>query len=316
MIRLFLSVDVAGSTEFKTGLTPRRGTLWLDVFRDFFRNFPIMMIGQVGMGFLTEDSLPEVSVWKFMGDEVIFAAAPASPEEVTLLMRAHFNAMAAYEAEYLADLPLRLKGSAWLACFPAPNIEIEVPELARGGGKTQTDFIGPDIDLGFRLGKFAWPATVTVSLDLLDVVLNAGNRDLMDFFLVGREPLKGVLFGRPYPAIWARPAGAAAGFMPWEIEDSPLVARAVAEGPATAGSLRMVIDGVRLYLRKMHGAASEPIRFEAAPVATDAKLTTATLDLPHPARKHAGSRRHAARRGRGSSHGGGARIGDPGDRQL
>lgn len=264
MIRLFLSVDAAGSTEFKTGPARRDSLLWLDVFRDFFRNFPIMMIGQVGMEFLAEDSLPEVAVWKFMGDEAIFVAAPASPEEVTLLVRAHFNAMAAYEAEYLADLPLRLKGSAWLARFPSPNIEIEVPELARGG-KAQTDFIGPDIDLGFRLGKFAWPATVTVSLDLLDVVLRAGNRDLMEFFLVGREPLKGVLFGRPYPAIWARPAGAAAGFMPWEIEDSPLVARAVAGGPAETETLRAAIDGVRLYLRKMHGTVSEPIRFEAAP---------------------------------------------------
>lgn len=265
MIRLFLSVDVAGSTEFKTGLAHRRGTVWLDVFRDFFRNFPIMMVGQVGMEFLAEDILPEVAVWKFMGDEAIFVAAPASPEEVTLLARAHFNAMAAYEAEYLADLPLRLKGSAWLARFPSPNIEIEVPELGRGGGATQTDFIGPDIDLGFRLGKFAWPATVTVSLDLLDVVLRAGNRDLMDFFLVGREPLKGVLFGRPYPAIWARPRGATAGFMPWEIEDSPLVARALAAGPAAIETLRAVIDGVRLYLRKMHGTVSEPIRFETAP---------------------------------------------------
>lgn len=263
-LRLFLSTDVAGSTEFKVGLARQRGTGWLDVFRNFFRNFPILMMGQVGMEFLTEDTLPEMTVWKFMGDETIFVCVPASPEEVTLLVRAHLNAMASYEAQYLADLPLRLKGSAWLARFPSPNIEIEVPELGRSGGTAQTDFIGPDIDLGFRLGKFAWPATVSVSLDLLDVVLHAGNRDLLDFFLVGREPLKGVLFGRPYPAIWARPAGAGPGFMPWEIEDSPLVARALAEGPSSTQTLLATIEGLRLYLRKMHGAANEPIRFEAA----------------------------------------------------
>lgn len=263
-IRLFLSTDVAGSTEFKTGSARRNGTGWLDVFRDFFRNFPIVMIGQVGMEFLARDDLPEVAVWKFMGDETIFACEPASGEEVTLLLRAHLGAMAAYEAEYLADLPLRLKGSAWLARFPSPNIEIEVPELGRGGATAQTDFIGPDIDLGFRLGKFAWPATVTVSLDLLDAVLRADNRDLLDFFLVGREPLKGVLFGRPYPAVWARPAGAGSGFMPWEIEDSPWVARALAEGPSATDRLIETIEGVRLYLRKMHGATGEPIRFETA----------------------------------------------------
>jgi hypothetical protein len=174
--------------------------------------------------------------------------------------------MAAYEQEYLADLPLRLKGSAWLAKFPSPNIEVEVPELAKDGRTTPTDFIGPDIDLGFRLGKFAHPSTVCVSLDLLDVVLRAANRELLDCYLAGREELKGVLFGRPYPVVWARPAGVSSGFMPWEIEDSPIIAKAVADGPTPSGLLQETIDGVRLYLQKMHGVHQPPISFTAASI--------------------------------------------------
>jgi hypothetical protein len=85
-----------------------------------------------------------------------------------------------------------------------------------------------------------------------------------------------VLFGRPYPAVWARPAGAAAGFLPWEIEDSPLVARALADGPASTEALRDTIDGLRLYLRKMHGTVSEPIRFAAAGAGTVRKIRTGT----------------------------------------
>ncbi|MBV9858957.1 MAG: hypothetical protein JO038_02470, partial [Alphaproteobacteria bacterium] len=146
--------------------------------------------------------------------------------------------------------------------FPSPNIEIEVPELARSDGATHTDFIGPDIDLGFRISKFACPSAVTVSLDLAEVVLRAENRELLDIFEVGRAELKGVLYGRPYPALWARPAGAPSGFMPWEIEDSPMVAQAVANGPTSAAQLLDTIDGIRLYLRKMHGAQKEPLVFE------------------------------------------------------
>jgi len=193
MIRLFLSTDVSGSTLFKASCAQRGGSGdWLDVFRSFFVNYPIMMMGHVGMEFLAEDRLPEVTVWKFMGDEAIFLCEPQSPEEVTLLVRAHFNAMTAYEQEYLTDLPLRLKGTAWLARFPEPNIEIEVPELGDREGATQTDFIGPDIDLGFRIAKFSAPATVCVSLDLLEAVLRASNRDLLDFFLVGRDEFEAV----------------------------------------------------------------------------------------------------------------------------
>jgi hypothetical protein len=261
MIRLFMSTDVAGSTLFKTGAAHRHDTGWLDVFRNFFVNFPIMLIGQVGMEFLEEEALPELVVWKFMGDEAIFTCTPGSPEEVTLLVRAHFNAMAAFEQEYLAELPLRLKGTAWLARFPEPNIEIDVPELGQSDGLAKTDFIGPDIDLGFRLAKFAFPSTVSVSLDLLDVVLRAANRDLLEFFLVGREELKGVLFGRPYPAVWARPTGMPLRFLPWDVEDSPMVARALADGPAAVARLTDTIDGIRLYLRKMHGTPPQPVRF-------------------------------------------------------
>ncbi|HZT87886.1 MAG TPA: hypothetical protein VFA12_07950 [Stellaceae bacterium] len=266
MIRMFMSTDVAGSTAFKASSSGKGdGTGWLDVFRAFFSSYPIMVMGQVGMEFLDEDTLPEVAVWKFMGDEAIFTCKPSSPEEVTLLVRAHFNAMAAYEQEYLADLPLRLKGTAWLARFPSPNIEVEVPELAKDVGTTPTDFIGPDIDLGFRITKFASPSAVAVSLDLLDVVLRADNRDLLDFYLVGREELKGVLFGRPYPVVWARASEAPPGFMPWEIDDSPMVAKAVAEGPTAPAALNETIDAVRLYLRKMHGAARPPLVFDRPP---------------------------------------------------
>ena len=267
MIRLFMSTDLAGSTLYKANCAHKGDANWLDVFRGFFRDYPLVVMGQVGMEFLAEDRLPEVSVWKFMGDEAIFTCVPQSPAEVTSLVRAHLQAMAAYERQYLADLPLRLKGTAWLAAFPSPNIEIEVPELAQREGAMQTDFIGPDIDLGFRISKFSAPGTVCVSLDVLEAVLRAENRDLLDFFLVGREELKGVLFGRPYPAIWAVPAGEPPNFLPWEIEDSPRIAKAVAEGPAAPEKLAQAIDGIRLFLHKMHGARVPPIRFdsEAAP---------------------------------------------------
>lgn len=268
-----MSTDVAGSTAYKTARTQAPGAdglgdgsglagepAWLGVFRSFFGNFPLMLMGHIASEMMEEDALPEVSVWKALGDEIIFTAQPQSPEETTSLVRAFFQAMTNYEREYLTLLPLRLKGSIWIAEFPSPNIEIELPEVSGGGGP-MIDFIGPGVDLGFRIGKFARPSAVVLSLEVVEIVLSARNCDSLTFTLVGRGELKGVLFGRPYPIVWARPTESEFEFLPWEIEDCPLTRTAMTEPPASAETLQTLIDDVRLYLRKMWGIESRPLTF-------------------------------------------------------
>lgn len=251
MVRLFLSVDMAGSTQFKARFTD--GGSWLDTFRTFFTNFPLMLAGQVGFAFLEEGETPVVEVWKVMGDEVIFVATPASAEELVNLLLALLRTMNAYEERYLEDLPLRLKGTAWLADFTGPNIELEIPELSGGEGVRAIDFIGPDLDLGFRVTKFSRPACLTLSLDVADLVLAAGNADQVALHLIGAEELKGVMFGRPYPIIWMLEAGEDFNFMPWEIEQCAHMAKATGMPPTPISDIERAIANIRLYLRKMHG---------------------------------------------------------------
>ncbi len=250
MVRLFLSVDMAGSTQFKARFTD--GGSWLETFRSFFTNFPLMLAGQVGFAFLEEGETPSVEVWKVMGDEVIFVATPGSAEELVNLLLALLRTMDAYETRFLEDLPLRLKGTAWMAEFGTRNIELEIPELSDGGGKVM-DFIGPDLDLGFRVGKFARPACLALSFDVADLVLSARNGDEVSLYLIGAEELKGVMFGRPYPIIWMLEAGGDFNFMPWEVEADPHMAKASAMPPSPSSDIEKAIANMRLYLHKMHG---------------------------------------------------------------
>jgi len=251
MVRLFLSVDMAGSTQFKARFA--EGESWLETFRNFFTNFPLMLAGQVGFAFLEEGDTPSVEVWKVMGDEVIFVATPNSAEELVYLLLALLRTMDAYETRFLGDLPLRLKGTAWLADFGGRNIELEIPELSGGDGVRVIDFIGPDLDLGFRVGKFARPACLALSLDVADLVLTATNASETALYLIGAEELKGVMFGRPYPIIWMLEAGTGFNFMPWEVDSDPHMARADAMAPSSAAEIERVIGNMRLYLHKMHG---------------------------------------------------------------
>ena len=155
MLRLFLSVDMVGSTLFKASHTGRGSAGWLDTFRTFFTHFPLILAGQLGFEFLDEDETPAVEVWKVMGDEVIFVVEPSSASEVTTILIALLRTMRRYEQSRLEALPLRLKGAAWLADFAESNIELDIPELSSEDSAPHVDFIGPDIDLGFRLSKFA-----------------------------------------------------------------------------------------------------------------------------------------------------------------
>lgn len=253
MLRLFLSVDMVGSTLFKASHTGQGSTGWLDTFRTFFTHFPLMLAGQLGFEFLDEDETPAVDVWKVMGDEVIFVVEPSSASEVTTILIALLRTMRRYEETRLEALPLRLKGAAWLADFGESNIELDIPELSSEDSAPHVDFIGPDIDLGFRLSKFARPATLVLSLDLVEVLLAARNRAQADLYLVGREELKGVMFGRPYPVIWMLEAETAFDFMPWELETCAMSMAAIAAEPSSDAVLHKSIGDMRLYLRKMHG---------------------------------------------------------------
>lgn len=253
MLRLFLSVDMVGSTLFKASHTGRGSAGWLDTFRTFFTHFPLMLAGQLGFEFLDEDETPAVEVWKVMGDEVIFVVEPSSASEVTTILIALLRTMRRYEQSRLEALPLRLKGAAWLADFAESNIELDIPELSSEDSAPHVDFIGPDIDLGFRLSKFARPATLVLSLDLAEVLLAAPNRAEASLYLVGREELKGVMFGRPYPVIWMLEAETGFDFMPWELETCAMSMAAVAAPPTCDAALHKAIADMRLYLRKMHG---------------------------------------------------------------
>jgi hypothetical protein len=202
MLRLFLSVDIVGSTRFKAERARRDGGAegWLAVFKTFFTHLPLMLEGEVGLAFLDEDRTPAVDVWKAMGDEIIFAAALERDDDIAPLLLALLRAMRLLGERQFDALPLRLKGAAWTAAFPQPNIEIEIPELSSGEG-CYIDYLGPDIDLGFRIGRHARAGGLVGSVDLVERLLGAGGEASVALSVTGREVLKGAGFEHPYPII-------------------------------------------------------------------------------------------------------------------
>jgi hypothetical protein len=204
-LRLFVSADLVGSTAFKaarSGDTPA----WAPTFKAFFQDFPSAVEK-------CYDELPDgcaccserLRPWKFSGDEILFWVELGPFCESATHLLAFKTAVQTFpELWKEKKLPLRLKATAWLAGFPVTNTEIEI--TTRDGGVT-LDFIGPSIDLGFRLTKFADTRRMVLSADLALMILDAVDRveiprEHFHLHLHGREVLKGVIEGEPYPVVW------------------------------------------------------------------------------------------------------------------
>ena len=208
-LRLFASADLVGSTAYKASQSARSSPDWVSTFNEFFSEFPSAVRAQYA-------SLPsqpshcsrvieQLSPWKFLGDEILFSVELKRFEDAASHVLAFKNAVSEFPAVWRKKgLPLRLKGAAWLAGFPITNREVQIPSA---DGRPLLDFIGPSIDLGFRISKFADERRLVLSADLVLMLLDAVDEVEWEkgrFWLVlhGREILRGVIGNEGYPIVY------------------------------------------------------------------------------------------------------------------
>jgi hypothetical protein len=178
--------------------------------------------------------------WKAVGDELIYVFDIDSPEQIHHLVVSFLKVVRQYDSYQVAkDQVVRFKASGWTAGFPVRNRRIrfrgpklytaDVTESANRkafatkecSGRDQcvrpedchrfteyqpekTDYLGPDIDAGFRIGDHAHPGIMVISMDLAEMLGRAPEHlQQVRGAMVGWEKLKGVWNGSPYPIIWA-----------------------------------------------------------------------------------------------------------------
>lgn len=233
-MRLFMSVDLVGSTAFKAKHRDRREgnepyPVWLNRTRSFYRQFPQILTEHYS-GHLTtfegneffKDRSPKV--WKTVGDEIIFCIRIVCLEHLACCILAFTKALSTYGTSINGQEPeLDVKGCAWIASFPAPNVTVaSASRLSIDGTQSvvgdqlgeddekradvtpgEYDFLGKQIDTGFRIAKFAQRHELALSIDLVWLLTILKHLGLVDFQFTyrGREHLKGVINGVPYPVI-------------------------------------------------------------------------------------------------------------------
>jgi hypothetical protein len=152
-------------------------------------------------------------LWKFLGDELIYVFDILNRPQLFDIVRVFLQTIYSVDQAYITKHSIRLKGSAWVAGFPVRNRIVSFPSFNRSpehdgikqASYIHEDYLGPDMDTGFRIGKYTHPGLLSVSMELLELILGTPpNRNGNDFRIkvVGWRSLKGVWDNLPYPIIW------------------------------------------------------------------------------------------------------------------
>ena len=169
-------------------------------------------------------------MWKYIGDEVLFYQKIQRRDDLAKALPAAYDALAATTSVLHQNFPetkdiLSVKGTVWVACAQAirsgskesvlsaasdhhPNI---VLPTGRTPSESIPDFLGPDIDAGFRISRFALRRRLVVSAALAWLLYRSRetiHQAKNSLRIVDLQSLKGVWGGRHYPIVWFEPSWA------------------------------------------------------------------------------------------------------------
>ncbi|MEJ9130679.1 NUDIX hydrolase [Bacillus thuringiensis] len=223
---LFISFDLVNSTAFKT-LYPNN---WPVIFHRFYE----LVENHVLKNFLNS------KVWRYAGDEILFYKQIKNPSELydapqfaLKIINLVNDALSKNYAE--TNNILYVKSTLWIAeatFVKSQDIESvfkvsQFPKSTSGkenlnnrnnliinfeiNGKRNIDFLGSDIDLGFRIAKFAQRNKVVISAELAYILYKEreaieempNGYDVTNCLrIVSYEKLKGIWNNRHYPIVW------------------------------------------------------------------------------------------------------------------
>jgi hypothetical protein len=221
-VYVLFSYDLVNSTAYKIASRDR----WPPVISYFY---------QLIEGGLQKWLGGDVKRWKYVGDELLLYRRVRSIDDIRGCLGAAHQVLKDAINRLYDRFPetralLSVKAVVWCASVhqippqdiniiersvTAPDAEpvfrnILLPSESLGGS---VDFLGPEIDVGFRLlarGARRYRLTIGSDLALLlhmDHTRNGGgaDHDSQRLRIVGYQPLKGIWSGRRYPIIWYEP---------------------------------------------------------------------------------------------------------------
>jgi|GEM_PF-3278443 len=218
-VYFFLSLDLVNSTKLKTTKT----RTWPSTIGRFYVEAASVVVEcfqRFRSPWTTDGVFDGVwpKLWKYVGDEVLFYLRLASEKQATSCVAAAYEAIEVTRKrmEEAGDREVSVKGTCWSAVVDyvprdrlcdenaertAPNIVFATDVEGTG---SSVDFLGPDIDAGFRTTVAAMRGVLVVGADLSWFMTKIGApMDVLgNLRTVELRELKGVWSGQHYPIVY------------------------------------------------------------------------------------------------------------------
>lgn len=206
-VYVFFSFDLVNSTAYKVAFPDK----WPLVVIHFYE----LVQAEITTRFNS------TVLWKYVGDEILYYFRVAHIAQLYELLPGLLSALRAVIASLYSFDPrtrqiLSVKSAAWIAeanYLPSTSVEQQPSMLRRNiittvqahTERAAKDFLGPDIDAGFRISRFVERNRLVVSAHLAGLLFEEReNCPEIEkrLKIVSYESLKGVWDGRRYPIVW------------------------------------------------------------------------------------------------------------------
>jgi hypothetical protein len=270
---MLLSFDLVNSTAFKTA----RPKDWPAVTKKFYEFVEDQLIKRFD-GF---------RVWKYVGDEVLLYKRVYSKHQITGAVPRVYEALQRTISRLHSTYPdtkefLSVKGTMWFAevhDVPPGDLEkldFKYRNLVVANPTSETglaDFLGPDIDIGFRIARFSSARRLVLSADLAYLLWKdrTAAPDVEEKVkITSFEQLKGVWANRHYPIVWYEEdwRGIEGTFAYDERYHNPVIQKVI------AGETRDL-----RYIHKVTVDRQDDVRLEALWATLDVPSTEADNDV-------------------------------------
>ena len=221
---LFVSFDISNSTYYKT----KHYDIWPVVLAWMIRKI------KESVRESSETSTAQAEVWRVLGDEVIFVVRLTDIEQVYASIDGFYDVLIRLcneidDGTFFRLLPalsradrnslkldnkLSIKAAAWIAIVTnVANINLlkandtgyfieNIHDMSLKKGEYEGhDFLGIDIDTGFRIAENTLPRQMALSFELACLLSDQINQK-ENLYIVTYKTLRGVWDYRDYPIIW------------------------------------------------------------------------------------------------------------------
>lgn len=209
---LFISFDIVNSSQYKE----KNRESWLKTITSIFTELKEEVF----------NTLPSASLWRVIGDEIIFIIKIADlsllseyVEKVFTIIqgindRIENDKLSSTEKLSTKDKDIGLQGAAWLASVSDEaktknrnineyddNVFIIYDNPHKGDIRRVYEFLGNDIDTGFRIKKFTRKGRLVIGFELA-CFLSEETQINEELYIITYKRLKGIWNNKLYPIIW------------------------------------------------------------------------------------------------------------------